>query len=418
MSVEYSQICSHSLDSSKKNLARSYLIGVFFLALTIRVIIAFKINQLGLDEGVRSYAADAPSFDDLGWQIAQGLPVSPNWFSPGYTLFIAFIYKIFGHNGLPVMLMQSFMGACVPLFVFGLARFLFGLPSAIIASSLTALSRLMIPYSINYFSESPTIFFLSLFLFLMTKYQAGKWYLWSAALCLGLASFFRMPVILFTIFIMIWMLIFFQKKIHAIFLNWLFFSFLVFLPTSFISYRNYSLNKNITIGTNYGQAVHVWGNYDEYGLKLNSLGFNPFSSITNSFGVLWGNPGTVITLWAQKVAFNFKRFFWDNNFGVIDAYFIPPGVLNAYQGLFQISWIIPIFGLLMGIKIYWIDQWSEKKPEAAIFTLTVLLFFYYAFMHSIFFYCNNRFRMPVHFIVLILSGTGLGKFFEKIQSKK
>lgn len=389
---------------------------VFLIALSIRVIIAFKINQLGLEEGVRNYADDAPSFDDLGWQIAQGLPVSANWFSPGYTLFIALIYKIFGHNGLPVMLIQSFLGACVPLFVFGLARFLFGLPSAIIASVLTALSRLMIPYSINYFSESPTIFFLSLFLFLMTKYQAGKWYMWGAALCLGSASFFRMPVVLFTVFILIWMLIFFQKKIHAIFVNWLFFSLLVFLPTSFISYYNYTLNKNLVIGTSYGQAVHVWGNYDEYSVKLNSMGFNPFSSITNSFGIFWGNPGTIITLWATKIAFNFKRFFLDNNFGVIDAYFIPPGVLNTYQGLFQISWIIPIFGLLMGIKTYWMDQ-SGKKPEIAIFTLTVLLFFYYAFIHSIFFYCSNRFRMPVHFIVLILSGAGFWKFFEKIQPK-
>lgn len=113
-----------------------------------------------------------------------------------------------------------------------------------------------------------------------------------------------------------------------------------------------------------------------------------------------------MNLWMHKVIYNYYKFFFHDNIGIIDLFFITPGKFKQYQWIFQISWILPIIGTYVGIKKYWVKQWNSKSNEVAIFTLTILLFSYYLFLHSVFFNGENRYRMPVHFIMLALAGAG------------
>lgn len=78
------------------------------------------------------------------------------------------------------------------------------------------------------------------------------------------------------------MLIFLNKKYNTIFIQWLIFIIIVFMPTSIVTYRNYKYNESVSVGHNPVNAHIAWGK-DKYGIELNSLGFSPLHDVKNLF---------------------------------------------------------------------------------------------------------------------------------------
>lgn len=122
---------------------------VVALALASRELFALRVvRELGADFPLGS--ADGPSYDRAAWDFVSGtLTDDPGtrW-PPGYWLFVAAIYRVFGHDFRIFALVQGALCAAVPALTYVAFRHVFGPATAMVASALSAVSGTLIFVSV------------------------------------------------------------------------------------------------------------------------------------------------------------------------------------------------------------------------------------------------------------------------------
>ena len=108
---------------------RRWLWGLFAAALLLRLYYLHALKQTPFFEPL-SPTLDDGVYDIRGLEIAAGAWLGkPSWLvytTPLYPYFLGVIYRIFGHAIVAVHLIQTGLGACTPLLVYGLAKEAFG----------------------------------------------------------------------------------------------------------------------------------------------------------------------------------------------------------------------------------------------------------------------------------------------------
>ncbi|MFA5306975.1 MAG: glycosyltransferase family 39 protein [Candidatus Babeliales bacterium] len=175
-----------------------FLLSIFVFSLIIRFIFfkAFLANnpiKLGYDSG---------HYHAVAYSIVQGNGVSnpdgsPHFYRlPGYPLFLATCYSMFGINTDRALMTQLVLSSCIPLLVYVLALQLFPGVYAVayVSTFLTALHPGFLILSGLVMSETPFIVFLLAFLILFfISWHSARKFLWTsgAGLMLGFASLVR-----------------------------------------------------------------------------------------------------------------------------------------------------------------------------------------------------------------------------------
>lgn len=102
---------------------------IFFLGIILRVGFIFSLNN--------SVDVWGDWWDELGWKIASGQgywvqnpyfpggPIFYSWRPPGFPLFLAGIYKVFGHNFLAAKIALAIVSSCSCVVLYMLARKIF-----------------------------------------------------------------------------------------------------------------------------------------------------------------------------------------------------------------------------------------------------------------------------------------------------
>lgn len=98
--------------------------------------------------GLASLGPDASQYDKLGYNLAsghgfsqsEGAPYTPSMYrEPAYPLFLAIIYKIFGHNTLFAVLVQILLHALTAVIAYLIARHIFSERIALLSGTMVAI---------------------------------------------------------------------------------------------------------------------------------------------------------------------------------------------------------------------------------------------------------------------------------------
>ncbi|KKP24437.1 MAG: dolichyl-phosphate-mannose-protein mannosyltransferase family protein [candidate division TM6 bacterium GW2011_GWF2_28_16] len=162
---------------------------------------------------------------------------------PGYSIFIAFIYKLFGINNKKFIYAQILLSSFIPILIFILSLILFP-NNFLVAKVASILSVINIGFILHSGLVMSECLFLILFLLFLILFFKNNIYI--SGIILGLASLVR-PVGHFLLVISIFLILInnlkFLKKIKYIFLLVLAWAFVV----SPWLYRNYLLTNKITL---------------------------------------------------------------------------------------------------------------------------------------------------------------------------
>jgi len=196
---------------------------VLVVALFTRIVAAL---YLGNEVSGLSGAWDEISYSILGHRFAEGYGFTfpENWypwihanapqsyFSAAMSLTLGCIYSIFGYQPLIARLIFALLGVAIVGLIYLLARCLFSENVAFVSGLIASLYSYLVFYSVTLVTETPFILFLLLSLFIAIELRrvekTGYWIL--LGLSLTITILFRMAVIFFVPFLIIW--IFYARR--------------------------------------------------------------------------------------------------------------------------------------------------------------------------------------------------------------
>lgn len=209
------------MKSSVISRERSFLLGLFLFSLFVRVLFFFVFTRYGENYLIHF---DSAQYQKLAEQVVDGQGITnddgtPQFYRlPGYSIFLAGAYNLFGDDHLKALLFQIVLASLIPILIFLLAAMLF--PSQILIAKISGLIAAVhvgfVLYAGMIATETLfTLFFLGFFLCLFSCWStyAAK-YIFLAGALLGCASLIR-PVghyVLILTIVMTVVIIYFGRK--------------------------------------------------------------------------------------------------------------------------------------------------------------------------------------------------------------
>jgi 4-amino-4-deoxy-L-arabinose transferase-like glycosyltransferase len=194
-----------------------WMLLLFCLALVIRAVYVMpqveipKINDMGVYDQLATNLLSGNGY------ISQLEPHFRAWRAPGYPFFLLVIYFIFGHHALPVLLLQSLLGALTCVMIYLIGRRIFSRKIGIIAGFICAVDPEMIHWTAKMLTETLFIFLLALLVLLCLRLtESRRWFLPTigAGLVLGYATLVRPNILLLIPFLISYFLFFVQVPVR------------------------------------------------------------------------------------------------------------------------------------------------------------------------------------------------------------
>jgi len=385
---------------------------IFILALAVRLAFVLFFPPL--------YAPDTGSYEIIAQSLVKGdgFSSSPGVPSltraPGYPLFLAGVYFLFGPSHIAVKSIQALLGAIGCIIIYFIGREIFNRKVGLWSGVTMALYPPLISTAGFVLSEELSIFLLATSILFLTKAMKSKevgWYALSG-IFMGLATLCRSVTLLFPFFLYLTFLFSPSKKREFVRISiFLLFTIVTIVPWTI---RNY-VRFNAFIPTEIQGGRNLWvGSYfpsdgllpysttsdqeyenpeDKEAYNKIGRGLSPIEAdkaySSEAIKNILNNPSGYSRLCVQK----FERFwFW-----------IPGGVevLKPYP---KIKWGVTIvyclvllsagLGLWVGLR----ENWRDKLPLLAIIL-------YFTIMHTLLF-AIPRYRLPIMPYVLIFAVVG------------
>lgn len=161
--------------------------------------------------------------------------------TPGYPLFISFIYFLLGSEPLLVILFQIIFDSLTCLLIFKLTKIITNYRIAIIAAILYAFEPHASIFSLSMYSDTIFVFFITLFGYLFVKYLKDNkiHFLISSAIVLGITILIKPSSIYLPIIIIVFVILRRGKEFKVIIRDTLYFLFILLLVISPWLIRNY-----------------------------------------------------------------------------------------------------------------------------------------------------------------------------------
>lgn len=385
---------------------------IFIIALIPRLVIAFTLQTIP--------TFDAVGYDQRALSILNGKGYSFNnkptaVKPPLYSIFLAGIYRIFGHNYLYVRIIQSIIGAFTCLVIYLLARDSLGRIVGILSATLSIFYPVFIKSSVHLLTECLIILIISLIgLYILKLSQSNKL---KDAVLLGLlmgislltrsAMLFFIPVILLLI-VFDWILVRRQIK-YPILIAVMVTSVLIISPwliRNYIIYRAF-----IPGGTQAGEVLYTSYNPPKgylYGFTANDKVMSFANTIDNEVEKsrflfkqalisIKGKIKELPRLELLKILFFWSPFDWEILLGASGK-----GIYNFFY-----TFYLPfsILGMVMLRKNF--------KNYIALFI--PVIFFQ---LLAVVFFGSPRYRMAIEPFLIIFAATGIYYIYNGLFRKK
>jgi hypothetical protein len=382
----------------------------FLFSLFIRAIFALHIIRVtgsrfptASDDGITYNELAALIMKNVG-SIFRGQTIMPMEYDPGYSIFLGFIYKIFGQNFHAAALIQSLLNALMTVLVYLIAKEIFNRKVGVIAAILTAVNQPLIMLSVVFsiycllkFSKNPR------------KNSINLW-LFAGGITMGLAIITRAMLLLFPGLVIFWL------RVYKRGLKWIK-SCIIFviglaLGLSLVVIATYTNTGELKLFTTkqdinwiaytekkgqvYTDPRHVYSN-----AKLIEMGINPFKDFKGSLQIVLNNPLKVLETESEILPTRLKLFLFYPNFGYFDPIFILSSTTpNQYASTLE------FYALL----IFTIGLVNVLVKRGMVFksNLIFLLIIYFLFIHVVLTTGQcGRYRVPLHPFFMIFAANGL-----------
>ena len=406
---------------------RLFLILLFALAFLLRY--AWGLRLIGLT-GDRFIMAsdDGLCYTKFASILASGgiIPKENVFAVSGfaYWYFLALVYKIFGvQNFKAMVLIQSAIGALVPVFSYLIARKVFRLRFiAVLASVILCADMTLIFLSAVIGMEAIyiplVVLALLIAVYCLDPESINMKKSFFAGCAFGLAYNARAPELLLFPFVLAAIIYLFMRnrmktsKIFSCVIT-LFTGFLILISVQYAA--NYALYKErprmqaaatASFHVGIAEGVHL----DENKI-LGEMGFSPFEDLRRSVSVLLYNPVVVMKLIVIGFFKRLAMLYCIPNFGNFDPFYVVnPG--SDYFFRFSI-WVQCVGYVLVAIGIVTALVKKETRFGA------VLLFVFLAYMSArvaFFFVLNARYRGVLLPVFIIFFASGVGFFWTRLKA--
>ena len=391
---------------------RKTLFFIFIISLVIRLLYIYFIPT--------TLFSDQWGYDALAVGVSEGRGYGPiafvssacmdySFMPPGYSFFLAIIYRIFGHNILIAKIFQAFIGSFTCIIIYFIGKNIFDKKIGILSALVAAFYPTFIIFSGLLFTETLYIFLLSLAILYLLKDFARPSIknLLIIGVSLGLAMLTRTIIMFFIPFILIWMILYSssksvsekpsssesypdakQKKKNL--MRFLVLLIIIACVISPWTVRNYNVHHDfVPISTNNG--FNFWyGNNPEprsSRVAFEDITNNPLINMTDEvqrdrlgykegFKFIKDNPRTFLFLCGERFCDFLGLPIWFFIFYEYNYFIIPISKLS-FMVLAPLT-IIPYI-LLIPLSIFGIIFHSKGAKTS----LLLLLIFYYTFVHTI-----------------------------------
>ena len=182
---------------------RRTLYAIVLVALLVRVGFVLMLNPN------KFYFSDTRHYDGAATHLLAGEGFGEKYSrAPGYPVFMAGVYAIFGHSFVSMRLVEALLGAVLCLLIFVIARRIFGARVALVAAAIAAIfPHFILLVGILYSTNTFTFLMALTVLVLLKTDESGS--LWLAALAGGLAGLtaLTIPALFFILpFWLLWLL--------------------------------------------------------------------------------------------------------------------------------------------------------------------------------------------------------------------
>jgi len=242
----------------KKDITKKLLL-IFFFALIIRIGFILTLNN--------SVDVWGDWWDELGWKVATGQgywvnnPYFPDgkpfysWRAPGFPLFLAGIYKIFGHSYLAAKIGLAILSSISCLLLFFITSLLAGdKKTGIWAALIYAVYPSSIFWTGYLAPVTLEIFILLLLVFLLLKAEKQNNYFFFilAGICTGVGILTRSIFIVLLPVVFIWLAIKDRKKLLSYLITYTAAIIIIISPWTI---RNYYIHKTFVLTSTEGGIV-------------------------------------------------------------------------------------------------------------------------------------------------------------------
>lgn len=391
------------------------LILIVVLGLVIRILFALYLEN-------KLYWDDEFDYDRLAAQIIEskiytnegGAPTA--FRAPGYPLFLALNYAIFGRHFFAVRMVQALVDCLTLILIFIIARQIFNQKVANISALLYVIYPLFIYTASTFFPTTLSILLLALFIYLLVSLRQnrsiGK--LMFIGLIAGL-SVLTVPTFLAFILLALGWLYFDLKKVDPRRLLSIgiivFFMILTLLPWLMRNCRVYQ--KPFLIAANSGYNFWMGNNPWATMTTGNSIRFPDYLAkklsqakteaeqekifYEDAFQYVKKNPGKFIFLTFKKA---------------VNLWQLYPTPTTGYKMMATLSKVMSVlsYGPILLLAIFGLMfSWRERREYTFLF---ILLFVSFTIGYA-FFITKARFRLPLDPYLIILASYAMAKVWQK-----
>ena len=402
----------------KKDKTKIILLVIFVLALALRV-----WAVVAQAESERIPRADAKQYDNIAVNIisgngfseatdGSGVPTARR--TPGYPLFLAAIYAIFGHSYIAVKIAQAFLGAVFCIVVFAIVNIVYNEKRiSLIASFITAVYKPFVS-GLHYYGGPSYI--LSEYLYILMLGSAAlavcilikKENILSsitAGICIGSAILTRPEAVLFPVILIFYLFYISQLSIKRLIKKYLALYLIIFLTLSPWVLRNYvAMNRLIPLSTLGGYAFWQGNNsmtngswaypedHDEIRDKTKRMSEYEANKIYFGCAIteLKNNPKMIPRLLIRKLLVHWAPF--EEGFKIFNPYYA-------------------VIFLLGSIGIIFFRKKYTMENILIIFLLTTS-------SAALIIYGDPRYRYPYEAFLIIFSALTIDKIFKSIKQSK
>ena len=339
-----------------------------------------------------------------------------------YWHFLAGIYRVFGaHNFNAVVVIQSLLGACVPVLVYLTARNVFGkIWVSLTAAFLACMDMTLIFLSVVIGMEAVYVPLVLLTLFIASgifgKKEKALFGLTAAlGVVMGMAYSARPPELLFFPPVLAVMLFFSGKRAmgagKALLRAGIFIGLcLSVMSVQYVSNRvNYGESRFMPQAAKdcFDARIAEATSYANENALLGAMGFNPFADAKGAAGVFMNHPGRVSYLLAKGFVKRFFILMLLPNFGVFDPLvLVNPGSGYVFEFPLYAGFFYAVFAVF-GIALAFRDRFN---PAGA--AVLALFMAYISSRVAVFLALNSRYRAALIPLVSIFTACGLVTFFK------
>lgn len=385
---------------------------LFAAAVLIRLI--YLVRTMSAPNYVAT-GADGVLFDAEAWKIATGQNVVQAY-EAGYWFFLAFIYKIFGHNYFIACFIQIVINALACLFIYTITKKITQHKLvAFVAFLLASVNFSIIFSAVSLGHQALDCFLLPLAALLLIYFLDNKNahglndvpLLIASGLVMGYSTAAREPNLLLAAAVLIFLCIdgARRRKLVAGIAYSLVFVVMVALPLVPFAVRNM---KNLGVAypssysqTSYISAEHAWcgGSGNE---KLIALGINPFKDPIGSLRAMIAHPKESFSAFSESIGHKFQALYMDQDYGRFDMLFLIRG-LPFYNSAWLYAFLITVFGLLF-MAFY--RYFPSRTAVYLVLTFIVLKTIPHLFISSRF-----GLRAPIDIFLIIAFSVGANRIF-------